>query len=313
MSTIKAQCRSFLKHRTTHKAILVLLLLFALYLFNAYNEKQNADFYDTYVALPNAMAVHFIDVGQGDAALVMLPGGERILIDAGTNDSEMALLAFLDRHAVTEIDYAIFTHPHEDHIGGADQILDAYTVHHVILTEADAPNSTYHRMMDGIEANGSVIHKAAIGDTYTVGAAEITLLGPLSIADENQNNTSIVLRLSFGEISFLFTGDTEADAEAALLASRHSALLDADVLKVGHHGSSTASSDVFLAAITPQIAVISCGEYNDYGHPHNETLKRLSDAGTETICRTDTEGTVSIYTDGKSLVVYSQKGAHIPK
>ncbi len=299
------------RHPTLLKAISVLLLVVGFYFFNRYTNKQNPDFYDTYVYWPEALSVHYIDVGQGDAAVMRLPTGETVLIDAGTNESERALLAHLDNLGTETIDYAVFSHPHEDHIGGADKILDAYTVEHVILPNAQIASSSYDRMLAGISDSGATLHMATVGDTYSVGAATLTVLGPAQSAHENLNNASVLLRVDYGEISFLFTGDTEADAEGLLMQSTDPAMLDADILKVAHHGSETSSSDVFLETVTPAVAVISCGAYNDYGHPHKATLDALSDIGA-TVFRTDKEGTVRVYTDGARYEVHTDHTDYTP-
>ena len=149
---------------------------------------------------------------------------------------------------------------------------------------------------------------AQVGDTYTVGDASFSILGPTDIADDgNLNNASIILRFVCGDTSFLFTGDTESDAESAALQKLGTDEFASNVIKVGHHGSSTSSCDAFLSAVYPDVAVISCGPQNEYGHPHKETLDRLS-VYTDHIFRTDLSGSIRIYTDGKTLVVRSDRG-----
>ena len=235
----------------------------------------------------------------------MLPDGKTVLIDAGTNQSEHQLLSYLARYGIRRIDYAVFTHPHEDHIGGADAVLDACEVQHVILPDAVTATSTYEIMLEKIEAEGCSVSTAVPGTVYPLGDASFTVLGPVGTYEDNLNNASILLRFCYGETSFLFTGDAEADAEAAALL-RDSAALNADVLKVGHHGSFTSSSELFLAAVTPDVAVISCGAQNEYGHPHAEILDRLQ-KHTDHIFRTDTLGSIRIYSDGTSLLVQSDR------
>ncbi len=287
--------------------ICFLLLLIAFYLFNWYNDRSEAAFYDKPPLLPDAATVHYIDVGQGDATLIQLPTGENVLIDAGTNESETALLAYLDNAGVRSLDYVIFTHPHEDHIGGADKILLAYDIRHVILSTAVTESSTYDRMLDSISQSNASVFKAYVGDTYKIGEnAALTILGPVFSEPENLNDASIILRFDYKEASFLFTGDTEAAAESAAIAVSDPVFFDVDVLHVGHHGSSTSSSEPFLSAVTPQIAVISCGENNDYAHPHTavlDSLRRFS----ALVFRTDENGCIRVCTDGTQYVTDTEK------
>ncbi len=254
------------------------------------------------------MTVHFIDVGQGDAALIVMPSGETMLIDAGPNASEKNLLAYLEKISVKTIDYAIFTHPHEDHIGGADSVLRTYPVETVILPDADASTATYERMLDAIDDADCACITAQSGDTYSLGAAQFTILAPNSDTYNNTNNYSIVLRLTYGKSAFLFTGDAEILSEDEILSIYGTAGLRADVLKLGHHGSSTSTSDPFLDAVSPQIAIASCGRGNEYGHPHLETREKLTKRGI-TFLRTDVNGTIRILTDGEAMQLVADSAA----
>ena len=182
---------------------------------------------------------------------------------------------------------------------------DACTVEHVILPKTVTTTATYDYLLDAIADEGCSVQYAVPGSTYILGDASFTVLGPVSDDSENLNNASIILSFQYGQTTFLFTGDAEEPAETAALL-RDPAALNADVLKVGHHGSSTSSSELFLAAVSPDAAVISCGESNEYGHPHSEVLKRL-DVFTDHIFRTDRLGSVRIYTDGEVLWVQSER------
>ena len=240
---------------------------------------------------------HFIDVGQGDAALIRTEKGD-ILIDAGTNSSEDELKAYLDRLGVTDIEYAVFTHPHEDHIGGADMILNTYNVKNVILPDATSTSKTFERMMDAIEAERCGVIEATPDKTFKVGELTCTILAPISTSYTETNDYSVVIRADYGETSVLFTGDAETHSEAEMLERyRFKGLLDCDLLKVGHHGSDTSSSQAFLDAVTPVHAVISVGEGNTYGHPKQEILARY-EAMRITIHRTDKEGSIVFTTTG---------------
>lgn len=243
---------------------------------------------------------HFIDVGQGDAALIRTSEGH-VLIDAGTNASEDDLKAYLDAEGITKLIYAIFTHPHEDHIGGADMVMSNYEVENVILPDKTATSQTYTRMMDAIEKSGANVIISEPEATYSVGNLKLTILAPLGSGYTDMNNNSVVVRADFGASSVLFTGDAEDVSEEEML-NRYalSGKLDCDLLKVGHHGSESSSTQSFLNAVTPEMAVISCGKDNDYGHPTRAVLDRLEGMNV-TYWRTDLEGSVVIISNGETL------------
>ena len=240
---------------------------------------------------------HFIDVGQGDAALIRTEKGD-ILIDAGTNSSEDQLKTYLDQLGVTELEYAVFTHPHEDHIGGADMILNTYTVKRVILPDKEHDSKTFERMLDAIEAEHCEVIMATPDKTFKVGDLTCTILAPIGTAYTELNNYSVVIRAEYGDTSVLFTGDAETHSEEEMLERyRFKGLLDCDILKAGHHGSDTSSSQAFLDAVTPLHAVISVGEGNTYDHPKQEILSRY-EAMKLTIHRTDQEGSIVFTSTG---------------
>lgn len=240
---------------------------------------------------------HFIDVGQGDAALIRTEWGD-VLIDAGTNSSEDELKAYLDALGVTDIEYAVFTHPHEDHIGGADMVLNTYNVKRVIMPNATATSKTFERMMDAIEAEKCEVIEATPDLVFKVGELVCTVLAPISEKYSETNNYSVVIRADYGETSVLFTGDAEVDSEEEMLARyRLKGTLDCDILKSGHHGSDTSSCQEFLDAVTPAFAVISVGEGNTYDHPKQVTLTKYETMGM-VIYRTDKEGSIVFTTTG---------------
>lgn len=250
------------------------------------SEDGNAEFY-------------FLDVGQGDSALIRTPSGV-VLIDASTNASEDDLQVHLDYLGIKTIDYAIFTHPDADHIGGADMIMKKFDVKHVIMSGHVSTTKTYERLLDAIEESEADVTVPEPGQIFTLGGLTMEILAPLAdYKDSNEN--SIVLRATYGNTSVMFTGDAEKKSEKDMVAQYAlSGKLDCDLLKVGHHGSSSSSTEAFVRAVSPTYAVISCGEYNEYGHPHQETLVLLEREGVS-VSRTDREGTVCFISDGTTL------------
>ena len=247
----------------------------------------------------NEVQFHFIDVGQGDAALIRTTQGD-ILIDASTGDAEEELKAYLDSLGVTDIEYAVFTHPHEDHIGGADMIVLNYNVKRVVLPNVTHTSKTYTRMMEAIEQKNCEVIEAAPDKTFKVGELKCTMLAPISTSYTELNNYSVVMRVDYGETSVLFTGDAEVHSEDEMIARYGAAaggMLDCDLIKVGHHGSDTSSGQAFLDAVTPVYGVISCGKGNTYGHPIQEILVRY-EAMNVTLYRTDLEGSIVFTSTG---------------
>ena len=242
------------------------------------------------------LEVHYIDVGQADSAL-LLCGGESMLIDGGNVADSDLVVAYLADQGVEELDYVVCTHAHEDHVGGLAGALSQYPAGEVLSPVTEYDSQAFGNFLKYTQEQGLSLTVPEPGDTWTVGTAAVTVLGPVQDYDDT-NNTSIVLRVDFGETSFLFTGDMERTAEEDLLESW--AWLEADVLKVGHHGSDTSTSYPFLREVDPDYAVISVGENNDYGHPSEDTLSRLRDDDV-TVYRTDLQGDVVCTSDGTSL------------
>ena len=250
------------------------------------------------------IVVHFIDVGQGDAELIMTSDGKTVLIDSGTPESRTVLTGYLKEQGVKKIDYFVLTHPHADHIGGAAAVLDAFDVVNVIMTDAPTTTSTYKKVLQKIDEKDFGVIFAEAGKEYSLGEAKITILGPVSDYSDDLNNTSIVLRLTYGRTVFMFTGDAEKKAEQDMLTKFPASYFRADVLKLRHHGSSNSTSDGWFFAVSPEYAVISCGRNNDYGHPHREILSLLKKNGT-TYFRTDTDGSIVMSSDGESVKIIS--------
>ncbi len=245
------------------------------------------------------LLVSFIDVGQGDSVFVEFPGGKTVLIDAGEATGGETVVSHLMSRGCTMIDYVICTHPHSDHIGGMAEVLASFDVGEIYMPRAVHTTKTYERLLLTIQDKGLKIHTAKAGITIPV-EPEVTVNMVAPVADdyEEMNDYSAVLRITYGKHSFLLTGDAEKISEKEMLDSGQD--LQADVLKVGHHGSSSSSHKNFLETVAPSYAVISCGDDNDYGHPHKEVVKLLSDYGITTY-RTDLHGTVTAITDGYEL------------
>lgn len=254
-----------------------------------------------------ALTVRFLDVGQADSILLEC-GGEFLLIDGGNVADSDLVVAALERYGVETLAAVVCTHPHEDHVGGLPGVLAVYPTETVY-----APTTTYSsRCFDDflyyVDQQRLTVTIPAPGDRFSLGDALVTVLGPVK-AYPDPNDTSIVLRVDYGDTRFLFTGDMEQTAEADLLDS--GADLRADVLKAGHHGSSTSTGYRFLYAVEPEYAVISVGEGNPYGHPHWETISRLHDAEIP-IYRTDHLGTITAVSDGYDITFTWEKPSGLP-
>lgn len=255
-----------------------------------------------------ALEIHMIDVGQGDSILIKAPDGN-LLFDAGKNDSETetALKTYLDGVGVSRLDYVVFTHHDSDHIGSGDMIIKSYEVGTVIMEPYTYSKVTQvYADLEGAIQSKSVPQKdPSPGEIIELGELKMKILGPTK-SFNNKNNDSIVARLDYGSTSIMMTGDAEKESEAEILKTYSTAELDCDILKVGHHGSSTSTGDGFLSAVSPDIALISSNpKGNNFGHPKPETITKLNAAGV-TIYRTDTLGDIVIITDGNNIQ-YKQK------
>lgn len=250
------------------------------------------------------LEVHFIDVGQADAALVACDG-RYMLIDGGNAEDSDLIYSYLERRRVRHLDLMVASHAHEDHIGGLSGALNCATVDTALCPVTEYNSKVFQNLVKYLEAQGKALTVPEPGDRFTLGSARVEILGPVEEYDET-NDTSIVLRIDYGDTSFLFTGDMEKGAEADLIES--GANLRATVLKAGHHGSDTSSGYQFLREVMPRYAVISVGEGNKYGHPSDEVLSRLRDAGTE-VYRTDMQGHIIASSDGRSVTFRTEKEA----
>ncbi len=246
--------------------------------------------------------VHYIDVGQADSELVICDG-KTMLIDGGNAEDSNLIVSYLRDLNIDYLDYVVCTHAHEDHVGGLSGALHECEVGRVFCSTNSYNSKAFRNFKRYSEERGREIEIPSAGDSFSLGESSVEIFAPLKDY-EDTNNNSIVLKVTYGDTSFLFTGDAEREAESDMLDAGFD--LTADVLKVGHHGSSTSTSYPFLREVMPKYAVISCGKDNSYGHPHKETLSRLADAGVE-IYRTDKMGHIIARSDGGSITFETQK------
>lgn len=253
------------------------------------------------------LQVHFIDVGQGDC-IYIAAGGQNMLIDCGEADESAMAVAYLQDMGIRQLDYVVGTHPHSDHMGGMDRIIEEFGIGEFIiphLDDEDIPTTSYFlRFLDAAERHGVKLTEAVTGSEFTVGDAHCEIVAPNSKKYEDINNYSVGIVLRHGSESFIFTGDAEGVAEQEMLGGGR--LGKMNVYKVGHHGSSSSSTAAFLNVIRPDTAVISCGAGNAYGHPTDSVIRRLS-AYTDNIYRTDLCGSIVITSDGSSLNVTAER------
>ncbi len=247
------------------------------------------------VPVDSSFEVHFIDVGQADAALVLCDG-RAMLIDGGNAEDSSLLYSYLKKHGIAHLDYVIGTHAHEDHIGGIAGALNYATAGVVLCPVTSYDSKAFQNFAKTVNSQGVSITVPSAGETFQLGSASCRILAANTSSDAN--NTSIVLRIVYGKTSFLFTGDAERETEQAILNSGQT--LQSTVLKVGHHGSDTSTSYVWLREIMPEYAVISVGAKNSYGHPTEEVLSRLRDADVKTF-RTDMQGDIVCVSDGERV------------
>lgn len=249
--------------------------------------------------------VHYLDVGQGDSEFIELPNGKTLLIDAGNPDDGQHIISYIKALGYSTIDVLVATHPHADHIGGMAAVVKSFAVGAIYMPKVADTTATFEGLLTAIKAKGLQVNTARAGVICLDGdGVTARFLAPTSAAYDDLNNYSAVLKLTYGHTSFLFMGDAEMLSENELLKS--GADVDADVLKVGHHGSTTSTGTDFLAAVSPRYAVVSVGAGNSYGHPHQQTLKKLAKISAQ-VYRTDIAGTISITSDSKRLTVTTEK------
>jgi len=258
---------------------------------------------------PVLLEMHFLDVGQGDCVLLRCRAGD-VLIDSGPVSERDHVLFLLSELGVESLELAVFTHFDEDHIGGGSAVLSAFPVKEIWIpeesSEKDEKNEVERDFLGALEKSGTAVRHVSAGVCVTLGRVTLSVLAPLLLAEAEGNDGSIVVRVECGDARALFMGDAEEATERRLLSHYGSSILSAELIKVGHHGSSTSSTKAFLGAVDSSYAVISCAAGNDYGQPHGEVLARFEALSCE-VLRTDLCGTVVFTCDGKAFTYEGSK------
>ena len=251
----------------------------------------------------NELKIHYIDVGQADAILLTLNNAS-MLIDAGNNADGELVVNYISNNGISKLDYVIGTHPHEDHIGGLDDVIKNFDIETILMPKVQNNTRTFEDVLDAITDKNLQITSPKVGDTYDFSEAQFTILSCKNENTDELNTASIVIRLVFDEQSYLFCADAEKENEYAMMSS--GLTLKSNIIKIGHHGSTTSSLEKFLLMVEPEVAIISVGKDNDYGHPHDEIVNRLNKLGIK-IYRTDLNGTIIISSDGKANKITVEK------
>jgi competence protein ComEC len=252
------------------------------------------------------MKVHFLDVGQADCILIQTSNNKNMLIDAGNNDDSSFILSYLNSLGIEKIDVAVGTHPHEDHIGSLDDIINTFNIGKVYMPNVSHNTQTFLDVLTAIKKKGLKVTSPVAGEYIDFDTdTKVQILAPNSEKYDNLNDYSIVIRLEYGNTSFLFTGDAELVSEKEILSKKYN--LNSDVLKIGHHGSTTSSSLAFVKAVSPKYSVISVGKDNKYGHPDSIIINRLKMFGE--VLRTDESGTIIITSDGNEITAEKKASA----
>ncbi|WKV09668.1 ComEC/Rec2 family competence protein [Thermoanaerobacterium sp. CMT5567-10] len=275
-----------------------------------FNQVQSETQNSTVQSKDGILKVYFIDVGQGDSIFIKSPDGKTMLIDAGVPEMGKKVVDYIKSLGVKKIDILVGTHPHEDHIGGMDYVINNFDIGKFYMPKVTTNTKTFEYVLNAAKNKGLKIDVAKAGVSLDLGPeVSAKMIAPNRTKYDDLNEYSAVIKLNYGDTSFLFTGDAEAESEKEMINQGYD--LKSDVLKIGHHGSYTSTTAAFLDAVDPEYAVISCGKGNDYGHPHSVTLKKLK-ARNIPVYRTDECGTIVATSDGHSVSFNVKPGDYVP-
>ncbi|MFR8041406.1 MAG: ComEC/Rec2 family competence protein [Clostridium butyricum] len=286
----------FIKIKKRHfKHLIIFTLLLLLCFFSSLLTKK----FNSFKVNPNLMYVHYINVDQGDAILIQV-NNKNLLIDSGPKSHKKQLVKFLNDLNISKLDYVIATHPHEDHIGNMNTVLNSYKVQSFYAPKVYSYTKSFEQMIDSLKSNNLKINPIKRGcNTINLGfQTNVEVFSPINDTYDNENNYSPVIKISFGNNSFLFTGDAEKEIEDKLILLNDD--LKADILKVSHHGSSSSTSDSFLNRVSPKYAIISVGKNNIYDHPNDTIISKLNTYNID-ILRTDIQNNITLISDGTNI------------
>lgn len=262
------------------------------------NSTNTANTNDENILSSETLNVHFLDVGQADSIFIELPNKETMLIDAGNNADDKFVVNYIKNLHYNKIDYVVGTHPHEDHIGGLDTVINTFEIQNIYMPKVEHTTKTFEDVLLAIKNKNLKIKTAKAGvNIIDSNDLKIDIIAPVNDDYEDLNNYSAVIKITYKDNSFLFMGDAKKISEEEITAD-----VKADVIKIGHHGSYTSTSEEFLKRVSPTYAVISVGKGNDYGHPHEETIDLLNKYNIK-VFRTDLSGTITIKSDGYNFNV----------
>ena len=283
--------------------LVLLIISFIIYIFGDEVKNTHAEEDKITNELTEAyLEVHYLDVGQADSIFIEINDEMTMLIDAGTNESSETIINYINSLGYNKIDYLIATHPHADHIGGMEKIVEEYEIGNIYMPKVTTNTKTYENLLEEIDNKNLKIKTAESNVNILNGnGLVIDILSPVKNTYDDLNNYSVVLKITYKNVSYLFMGDAEEEVEQQITED-----IDADIIKVGHHGSNTSSSIDFLKRVSPTYAIISVGEDNSYSHPHDEILKRYKDIGAN-VYRTDLNGTITVSTDGNKIAIDTEK------